>query len=129
MLDWVIAQRGAPTTIRCDNGPEFTSRHFLTWGEERQIRIIYIQPGRPMQNGYVESFNGRFRDECLNANWFATMNDARQKVESWRIDYNDDRPHSSLGSGRRPSLQRISGRRRHDRDLSSIGWGKGTEMK
>jgi putative transposase len=97
VLDWVIAQRGAPIAIRCDNGPEFTSRLFLTWCEERQIRIIYIQPGRPMQNGYVESFNGRFRDECLNANWFATMNDARQKVESWRIDYNDDRPHSSLG--------------------------------
>lgn len=97
VLDWVIEQRGAPDAIRCDNGPEFTSRHFLAWCEERKIRIIYIQPGRPMQNGYVESFNGRFRDECLNANWFATMADARQKIEAWRQDYNDERPHSSLG--------------------------------
>ena len=97
VLDWVIAQRGAPDAIRCDNGPEFTSRHFLTWCEDRKIRIVYIQPGRPMQNGYVESFNGRFRDECLNAHWFATMADARQKIEAWRQDYNDDRPHSSLG--------------------------------
>ncbi len=97
VLDWVIAQRGAPDAIRCDNGPEFTSRHFLAWCEEHKIRIIHIQPGRPMQNGYVESFNGRFRDECLNANWFATMADARQKIEAWRQDYNEERPHSSLG--------------------------------
>ena len=95
-LDWVIEQRGAPEAIRCDNGPEFTSRHFLTWCESRKIRTVYIQPGRPMQNGYVESFNGRFRDECLNANWFATMNDARRKIEDWRRDYNDERPHSAL---------------------------------
>ncbi len=97
VLDWVIEQRGVPDAIRCDNGPEFTSRHFLTWCEGHKIRIVYIQPGRPMQNGYVESFNGRFRDECLNANLFATMIDARQKIEAWRQDYNDDRPHSSLG--------------------------------
>jgi putative transposase len=97
VLDWVIEQRDAPQAIRCDNGPEFTSRHFLTWCEERQINPVHIQPGRPMQNGYVESFNGRFRDECLNANWFATMADAKQKIEAWRQDYNDDRPHSSLG--------------------------------
>jgi putative transposase len=97
VLDWVIGQRGGPEAIRCDNGPEFTSRHFLSWCEEHKIRTVYIQPGRPMQNGYVESFNGRFRDECLNANWFATMADARQKIEAWRQDYNDDRPHSALG--------------------------------
>ncbi len=97
VLDWVIGQRGAPEAIRCDNGPEFTSRHFLAWCEGHKIKTVYIQPGRPMQNGYVESFNGRFRDECLNANWFATMADARQKIEAWRQDYNDDRPHSALG--------------------------------
>jgi len=96
VLDWVIQQRGAPEAIRCDNGPEFTSRHFLSWCEDHRIRAVYIQPGRPMQNGYVESFNGRLRDECLNANWFATMTDARQKIESWRRDYNEERPHSSL---------------------------------
>jgi putative transposase len=69
ILDWVISQRGKPDVLRCDNGPEFTSRHFLAWCEERGIRLLHIQPGRPMQNGHVESFNGRFRDECLNHNW------------------------------------------------------------
>ncbi len=97
VLDWVIEQRGAPEAIWCDNGPEFTSRHFLAWCEDHKIRTVHIQPGRPMQNGYVESFNGRFRDECLNANWFATIADARRKIEAWRHDYNNDRPHSSLG--------------------------------
>jgi putative transposase len=97
VLDWVIEQRGAPQTIRCDNGPEFTSRHFLAWCEDRKIGLRHIQPGRPMQNGRVESFNGRFRDECLNANWFSTLADARQKIEAWREDYNEQRPHSSLG--------------------------------
>ena len=96
VLDWVIEQRGVPDAIRCDNGPEFTSRHFLAWCEGHKIGTVYIQPGRPMQNGYVESFNGRLRDECLNANWFATLTDARQKIEDWRHDYNEQRPHSSL---------------------------------
>jgi len=97
VLEWVIQQRGKPEALRCDNGPEFTSRHFLAWCEEQQIRLIHIQPGRPMQNGRVESFNGRLRDECLNANWFSTMNEAKQKIETWRGEYNQERPHSSLG--------------------------------
>jgi putative transposase len=71
-LEAVVERRGKPETIRCDNGPELTSRHFLSWCEERKIQLIHIQPGRPMQNGPVESFNGRLRDECLNANWFRT---------------------------------------------------------
>jgi putative transposase len=96
VLEWVMEQRGAPEAIRCDNGPEFTSRHFLAWCEERRIGLVHIQPGRPMQNGHVESFNGRLRDECLNANWFATLADARSKIEAWREEYNEQRPHSSL---------------------------------
>ena len=95
-LDRVIAERGAPKSIRCDNSPEFTSRHFLAWCEERGITLIHIQPGRPMQNGYVESFNGRLRDECLNASWFLNVVDAKEKIERWRVEYNSDRPHSSL---------------------------------
>ena len=97
VLERVIEQRGKPQSLRCDNGPEFTSRHFIAWCAEQNITLIHIQPGRPMQNGYVESFNGRFRDECLNANWFMNLNDARRKVERWREEYNADRPHSSLG--------------------------------
>ena len=96
ILDWVISQRGKPDVLRCDNGPEFTSRHFLAWCEERGIRLLHIQPGRPMQNGHVESFNGRFRDECLNHNWFVTLADAKEKIECWRMEYNQERPHSSL---------------------------------
>ena len=96
-LEWIIEQRGAPETLRCDNGPEFTSRHFLAWCEERKIQLIHIQPGHPTQNGRVESFNGRLRDECLNANWFPTIAIAKEKIETWREEYNTDRPHSSLG--------------------------------
>ena len=96
VLDQVIQQRGVPQSIRCDNGPELTSRHFLSWCEERKIQLIHIQPGKPMQNGHVESFNGRMRDECLNASWFRNLADARAKINFWRNEYNGDRPHSSL---------------------------------
>ena len=96
-LEAVIERRGKPEAIRCDNGPELTSRHFLSWCEERKIQLIHIQPGRPMQNGHVESFNGRLRDECLNANWFRNLFDAREKIAAWRDEYNGERPHSSLG--------------------------------
>jgi putative transposase len=96
VLERIIAERGTPKSLRCDNGPEFTSRHFIGWCEEHGITLIHIEPGRPMQNGYVESFNGRFRDECLNANWFVNIVDAKKKIECWRIEYNGERPHSSL---------------------------------
>lgn len=96
LLERVIEQRGRPRALRCDNGPEFTSRHFIGWCEANGITLIHIQPGKPMQNGYVESFNGRFRAECLNANWFLNLKDAREKIECWRQEYNSERPHSSL---------------------------------
>src|SRR5580698_9355571 len=97
VLDQVIAGRGtAPESIRTDNGPEFTSRCFLAWAEQRGIQLVHIQPGKPTQNSFIESFNGRFRDECLNANWFENLADARRKIEAWREDYNQHRPHSSL---------------------------------
>ena len=83
--------------IRCDNGPELTSRHFLAWCIERKIELVHIQPGRPMQNGRVESFNGRMREECLNVSWFGNLYEARGKIAAWRKDYNEERPHSSLG--------------------------------
>ena len=89
-------KRGLPEAIVLDNGPEFRSRVLAAWSEERGVRLEFIQPGKPVQNAYVESFNGRLRDECLNANWFTSLKDARQKIESWREDYNQYRPHSSL---------------------------------
>ena len=96
VLDGVIDARGAPDSIRIDNGPEFTSRWFVAWAEGRKIRLTYIEPGKPAQNSFIESFNGRFRDECLNANWFENLADARRKIDAWRVDYNQHRPHSSL---------------------------------
>lgn len=92
----MISERGKPAAIRSDSGSEFTSRHFLSWCEQ-QIRLVFIEPGRPMQNGNIESLNGRSRDECLNANWLLTLADAKAKLEAWRKEYNSERPHSSLG--------------------------------
>lgn len=97
VLDAIIAERGMARAIRVDNGPEFTSRHFLAWCVERQIELIHIQPGKPTQNGRVESFHGRLREECLRVSWFQNLFDARRKIAAWRIDYNEQRPHSSLG--------------------------------
>ena len=97
VLDQIIGWRGLPQSIRCDNGPELTSRHFLSWCIERRIDLVHIQPGRPMQNGHVESFTGKLRDECLNASWFRNLFDARRKIAAWQNEYNCERPHSSLG--------------------------------
>jgi len=96
VLDAIIAERGRVGAIRCDNGPEFTSRHFLAWALERQIEVIHIQPGKPTQNGRIESFHGRLREECLRVSWFQNLFDARRKIGAWRRDYNEERPHSSL---------------------------------
>jgi putative transposase len=97
VLDAIVAERGRPQAIRCDNGPEFTSRHFLAWAVERQIELIHIQPGKPTQNARIESFHGRLREECLAVSWFQNLFDARRKIASWKIEYNEERPHSSLG--------------------------------
>jgi len=97
VLDEIVAERGLPQSIRCDNGPELTSRHFLAWSIERQIELVHIQPGKPTQNGRLESFNGRLREECLNVSWFQNLFDARHKIAAWRKEYNEERPHSSLG--------------------------------
>ena len=96
VLDRIVSERGLPEAIVLDNGPEFRGRALAAWSEERGVRLEFIQPGKPAQNAYAESFNGRLRDECLNANWFTSLSDARSKIESWRQDYNQVRPHSSL---------------------------------
>ena len=96
-LAMIVAERGKPLTIRCDNGPEFTSRHFLAWALERKIEVVHIEPGKPVQNAHVESFHGKLRDECLNASWFRNLFEARAKIAAWREEYNEERPHSSLG--------------------------------
>ena len=97
LLEQVARFRGYPLAVRTDNGPEFTSRAFLAWTHTHGIRHILIEPGKPMQNGYIESFNGKFRDECLNEQWFESLSQARECIARWRQDYNEVRPHSSLG--------------------------------
>jgi putative transposase len=95
-LDRIAERRGYPCMIVSDNGTELTSNAILVWQQEHGVEWHYIAPGKPMQNGFIESFNGRLRDECLNEHLFANLNDARQIIEEWRIDYNTNRPHSSL---------------------------------
>jgi putative transposase len=96
VLDRIASERGLPEAIVLDNGPEFRGRALAAWSEARGVRLEFIQPGKPSQNAFAESFNGRLRDECLNANWFTSLSDARRKIEDWRQDYNQQRPHSSL---------------------------------
>jgi transposase InsO family protein len=97
ILDGICAQRGTPAVIRTDNGPEFTGKAMLNWAHRRGVALRLIEPGKPNQNAYVESFNGRFRDECLNEHWFMSLAHARAVIEDWRREYNEDRPKRSLG--------------------------------
>jgi transposase InsO family protein len=97
ILDGICAQRGTPAVIRTDNGPEFTGKAMLNWAHRRGIALRLIEPGKPNQNAYVESFNGRLRDECLNEHWFMSLAHARALIEAWRKEYNDERPKRSLG--------------------------------
>ena len=97
-LDTLIAKRGKPKMIVSDNGTEMTSMAILKWCQHTQIEWHYIAPGKPMQNGFIESFNGSFRDECLNETLFSSLGQARATITAWREDYNVNRPHSSLGN-------------------------------
>jgi putative transposase len=87
---------GTPSFIKVDNGPEFISKELDKWAYENKVTLDFSRPGRPIDNAYIESFNGSFRDECLNTNWFLSLEDAREKIEDWRREYNEWRPHSSL---------------------------------
>ena len=97
VLDSVAQERGFPEAIQVDNGPEFISRAVDQWADAHGVTLHFIDPGKPVQNAFIESFNGKFRDECLNQSWYTNLEDARQVIEAWRVDYNTVRPHSSLG--------------------------------
>ena len=97
-LDAIIRWRGRPATIVSDNGTELTSMAVLRWCQQSGVEWHYIAPGKPTQNAFVESFNGRFRDECLNDTLYSTLSEARSTISSWREDYNQHRPHSALGN-------------------------------
>ena len=97
LLDRLAMVRRLPQVIRTDNGKEFCGRAMLTWAHQRGIKLTLIEPGKPNQNAYIESFNGRFRDECLNEHWFTSMAHARSVIETWRREYNEERPKKGLG--------------------------------
>ena len=97
VLERLAEFRGLPQSVTVDNGPEFISKALDEWAFRQGLRVSFIQPGKPRQNAYVESFNGKFRDECLNEHWFLSMRHARAVIEDWRQEYNSERPHSSLG--------------------------------
>jgi putative transposase len=97
VLDQAARFRGYRRAVRTDNGPQFTSRAFIAWTQQHGIQHLLIAPGRPMQNGFIESFNGEFRDECLNEHCFTSLVQAREVIGAWRRDYNEVRPHSSCG--------------------------------
>ena len=98
VLERVADSHGLPESIRVDNGPEFISKDLDRWAYWNQVKLDFSRPGKPTDNAYIESFNARFRAECLNEHWFLNLEDAREKVEAWRRHYNEDRPHSSLGN-------------------------------
>lgn len=97
ILNKIALMEGLPEIIMIDNGPEFIGRALDEWAYRRGIKLFFITPGKPVENCYIESFNGKFRDECLNEHWFTSLEHARKEIEDWRVDYNVERPHSSLG--------------------------------
>jgi len=98
VLERVARTHGLPQVITTDNGTEFTSRALDEWAHRNGVKLDFIRPGKPIENAYIESFNGRLRQECLEENWFTSLQDAREQIESWRVDYNERRPHTSLGN-------------------------------
>jgi len=98
ILDRISYHRGLPERIRVDNGPEFVSKALDNYSYQNNIKLEFSRPGKPVDNAFIESFNGSLRDECLNTNWFISIEDAQSKLEAWRRDYNEFRPHSSLGN-------------------------------
>src|SRR5262249_134128 len=97
VLQQIQKNRGGPRTLFCDNGSEFSSQLLDLWAYRNGVKIAFFRPGKPTDNGHIESFNGTFRDECLNAHWFTTIQDARTLIEAWRKEYNESRPHRALG--------------------------------
>jgi len=96
ILERITPEQGTPKRIKVDNGPEFISKGVDRWAYANHVELDYSRPGKPTDNAFIESFNSRFRQECLNEHWFISLDDARQKIEAWRIQYNSDRPHSAL---------------------------------
>ncbi len=97
VLDELVRVRGRPKSLRVDNGPEFAGRMLDQWAYLKGVELDFSRPGKPTDNSYIEAFNGRLRAECLNASWFLSLSEARDRIEQWRREYNEDRPHMALG--------------------------------
>ncbi len=98
ILDRLFAGRPLPEVLILDNGPEFAGNALDAWACQRGVTLHFIQPGKPVQNAFIESFNGKFRDECLNEHWFLTLQEAQIVIEAWRREYNEERTHSTIGN-------------------------------
>ena len=98
VLERLKATRGLPQVIQTDNGPEFTGHALDAWAYQNRVKLFFIEPGKPQQNGHIESFNGKLRNECLNLEWFLSLREAREVIETWRMSYNGFRPHSALNN-------------------------------
>ena len=98
LLDQVAQRIGLPQAIQVDNGPEFTSKALDEWAARNKVKLIFSRPGTPTDNPYIEAFNGRLRDECLDQHWFVSLEDARRLIEDWRVEYNVERPHTALNN-------------------------------
>lgn len=122
-LEQLRQHRGCPRQIVIDNGPEFTGQALDQWAYIHGVELVFIEPGKPQQNAFIESFNGKFRDECLNEHWFMSVADARQTTAQWRWVYNTDRPHSALGN---QTPEEFAARAARTASLSPQGccWGR-----
>jgi putative transposase len=118
VLNQLKATRGIPRSIYVDNGPEFISKELDKWAYENGVTLDFSRPGKPVDNAFIESFNGSFRDECLNTNWFLSLEDAEEKIESWRREYNEWRPHSSLDNLTPVQYRQINGGRERPNSLT-----------
>jgi putative transposase len=115
VLNRVQEVRGLPGSIRLDNGPEFISKELDRWAYEHKVTLDFSRPGRPIDNALIESFHGSLRDECLNTNWFLSLDDAMEKIETWRTEYNEWRPHSALDN--RPPRQYLEQETRSENQI------------
>jgi putative transposase len=125
VLERLSNGRGLPAIIQTDNGPEFTGRVLDQWAFERGVKLQFIEPGKPIQNAFIESFNSRLREECLNEHVFVSLDDARSKIEKWRIEYNRERPHSSLGH---LTPEEFAAKNQRSSAIARTAWPAGQEL-
>lgn len=116
LLEQLVQWHGSPKHITLDNGSEFIGQALDNWAYQQQVRLDFIEPGKPTQNGYLESFNGKFRDECFNIHWFRSLADARRLIADWRLRYNTERPHSALCGRPLPSRRYTTNKRKVSRN-------------